>query len=233
MVGNLARGLGEIVVGLVRRLLVRIHRSCDDLARTLGEGAQVGDVLRVLGNRLGHDVLSTRKGLFGRVVTGLGRLGGNVCGGRVERSRAVLGRDLHDDHVGERLEPRLASLLRARLPLLAVGLVEVLDALELRGGANLGLELGRELALDVDEDDHILFALFEITQVGKAVAQGAKRDVVHTARGFLAIARDEGNRVALVDEVDGRLNGSRLEVQLLREREGDIHAMAPNHSMLE
>ena len=125
------------------------------------------------------------------------------------------------------------GLLRARLALLAVGLVEVLDALELCGRANLGLKLGRELALGVDEDDHVLFALLEIAQVGEAVAQRAERDVVHTARGFLAVARDEGNRVALIDEVDGGLNGGGLEVQLFCEREGYVHAMTPDHSMLE
>ncbi len=100
------------------------------------------------------------EGLLGRVEAGFLV---DVCCGGVER--AAPARGLHDDHVGERLQARFAGLLRAGHALFAVGLVEVLDTLELRGLANLLLEFGRELALGVDEQDDVLFALLKIAQV--------------------------------------------------------------------
>ena len=222
VVGNLARRLGEVVVGLVGGLLARVHRNGDDVGRALGEGSQVGHVLRVLRHRLGHDVGRPGERLLRRVEPGLGGLGRHKGRGRLERA-ALLGRDLHDDHVGERLQPRLAGLLGAGHALLAVGLVEVLDALELGGRANLRLELGGELALGVDENDDILLALLEVAQVGKAVVERAQGDVVHAARRLLAVARDEGDGVPLVDEVDGGLDRGGLEPKLLRERGDDVH----------
>ena len=182
------------------------------------KGAQVGDVLGVFGHRLGYDVGGTGKRLLGRVKAGLLV---DVVRGGVER--AALGRGLNDDHVGERLQAGLAGLLRAGHALFAVGLVEVLDTLELRGLANLLLELGREFALRVDEQDDVLFTLLKIAQVGQALVEGAQGDVVHAARCFLAVARDKGDGVALVDELDGRLDIGDLKVELASELGDKIH----------
>lgn len=218
MVGNTAQRLVKVVVGLVGSLLGGVGGLDDDIGGVLRKGAQVGDVLRVFGHRLGHDVGGAGERLFGRVEAGflvdVGR-GGVEC--------AAPGRDLHDDHVGKRLQTCLAGLLRAGHALFAVGLVEVLDALELRGLANLLLEFGRELALGVDEQDDIFLALLKIAQVGQALVECAQSDVVHAARGFLAVARNEGDGVALVDELDGRLDVGVLKVELARELGDKIH----------
>ena len=160
MVGNTAQRLVKVVVGLVGSLLRGVGGLDDDIGGVLRKGAQVGDVLGILGHRLGHDVGGAGKRLLGRVEAGLLV---DVCRGGVER--AALGRGLHDDHVGERLQAGFAGLLCAGHALFAVGLVEVLDTLELRGLADLLLELGRELTLGVDEQDNVLFALLKIAQV--------------------------------------------------------------------
>ena len=107
--------------------------------------------------------------------------------------------------------------------LFAVGLVEVLDTLELRGLANLLFELGRKFALGVDEQNDVLFALFKIAQVGQALVERAQGDVVHATRGFLAVARDKGDGVALVDELDGCLDVGGLKVELAGELGDKIH----------
>ena len=218
VVGYTAQRLVKVVVGLVGGLLGGIGGFDDDIGSVLRKGAQVGDVLRVLGYRLGHDVRRASERLLGRVEAGL--LVDVFCGG-VEC--AALGRRLHDDHVGKRLQARLAGLLRAGHALFAVGLVEVLDTLELRGLANLLLEFGREFALGVDEQDDVLLALLKIAQVGQALVEGAQGDVVHAARGFLAVARDKGDGVALVDELDGRLDVGVLKVELAGELGDKIH----------
>ena len=209
MVGYTAQRLIIAVVGLVGSLFGGVGGLDDDVGGVLRKGAQVGDVLGVLGHRLGHDVGGAGERLFGRVEAGLLV---DVCRGGVEC--AALGRGLHDDHVGEWLQACLAGLLCACHALFAVGLVEVLDTLELRGLANLLLEFGRELALGVDEQNDVLFALFKIAQVGQALVEGAQGDVIHAARGLLAVARDKGDGVALVDELDSRFDVGGLKVEL-------------------
>ena len=149
-----------------------------------------------------------------------------ACRSRPVRSGvecAALGRCLHDDHIGERLQAGLAGLLRTGHALFTVGLVEVFDALELCGLANLLLELGREFALGVDEQDDVLFTLFKIAQVGQALVERAQGNVVHAARCFLAVARDKGDGVALVDELDGCLDVGGLKVELAGELGDKIH----------
>lgn len=218
MVGNAAQGLVIVVVGLVGGLLGGVGGLDDDVGGVLRKGAQVGDVLGVLGHRLGHDIGGAGERLLGCVEAGFLV---DICRGGVER--AALGRGLHDDHVGERLQAGLAGLLRAGHALFAVGLVEVLDTLELCGLANLLLELGREFALGADEQNDVLFALLKITQVGQALVERAQGDIVHAARGFLAVARDKGNGVSLVDELDGRLDVGGLKVELARELGDEVH----------
>ena len=218
VVGYTAQRLVKVVVGLVGGLLGGVGGFDDDIGGVLRKGAQVGDVLGVFGHRLGHDVRRAGERLLGRVEAGL--LVDVGCGG-VEC--AALGGCLHDDHVGERLQACPAGLLRAGHTLFAVGLVEVLDTLELRGLANLLLEFGREFALGIDEQNDVLFALFKIAQVGQALVECAQGDVVHAARCFLAVARDKGDGVALVDELDGRLNVGGLKVELAGELGDKIH----------
>ena len=218
VVGYTAQWLIIAVVRLVGSLLGGVGGLDDDVGGVLRKGAQVGDVLGVFGHRLGNDVGGAGERLLGRVEAGVlvdvGR-GGVEC--------AALGRGLHDDHVGKRLQACLAGLLRASHALFAVGLVEVLDTLELRGLANLLFELGRKFALGVDEQNDVLFALFKIAQVGQALVECAQGDVVHSACGFLAVARDKGDGVALVDELDGRLDVGGLKVELVGEPGDKIH----------
>ena len=218
VVGYTAQRLVIAVVRLVGGLLGGVGGLDDDVGGVLRKGAQVGDVLGVLGHRLGHDVRRAGERLLGRVEAGFLV---DVCRGGVER--AALGGCLHDDHVSKRLQAGFAGLLRAGHALFAVGLVEVLDTLELRGLANLLLEFGREFALGVDEQNDVLFALLKIAQVGQALVEGAQGDVVHAARGFLAVARDKGDGVALVDELDGRLDVGGLKVELAGELGDKIH----------
>ncbi len=216
MVGDGPRRLGELVVRLVGRFFVRIHRLGLDGGRLLRELAQVGHVLRVFGHELGHDILRSRER----------RLGGVVAGGRVEVAlgdleRIVAARGLHEDEVGERLQAGVAGLRGARGALLAIRLVEVLDALEHRGRADLVQKLRRELALHVDEVDDVRLALLEVAQVGQAVVERAQGNVVHPARDLLAVARDKRDGGAFVDERDHGLDTRYGLAELGCQRGGD------------
>ena len=111
----------------------------------------------------------------------------------------------------------------ARHALLAIGLVEVLDALQLLGFANLLLQLGREFALGIDEHDDILFALFKIAQVAQAFVERAEGDVIHAASRFFAVAGDKGDGIPLVDELDGCVDVGDFEIELASKLCDEIH----------
>ena len=118
-------------------------------------------------------------------------------------------------------------LPRARHALLAVGLVEVFHALQLRGSADLGLKLGRKLAGRVDEGDDVFLALLEVAQVPEPLVERAQGHVVHAAGSLFAVAGNEGDGVALVDELNGGLNRGGLEAELGCKGCDDVHKQAP------
>ena len=220
MVGDATQRLIVGIVGLVWGLFGGVGRLDNDIGGVLGEGAQVGDVLGVFGDNFRHDIGGACEGFFGGIEAGF--LIDVRCGCLDGRATA-LGACLHNDHVGKRLKPRLAGFLGARHALLAIGFVEVLDALQLLGFANLLFQLGREFALGVDEHDDILFTLLKIAQVAQAFVERAEGDVIHAASRFFAVAGDKGDGVPLVDELDGCVNVGDFEIELASKLCDEIH----------
>ena len=119
MVGDGPGRLGELVIGLVRSLLVRIDGLRLDGGRLVRVLAQVRRVLGVLRHELRHDVARTGERGLRR---GEASLGVDVARGRRERLGPLRG--LHEDEVRKRLEACVARLGRAGGTLLAEGFVE-------------------------------------------------------------------------------------------------------------
>ena len=69
-----------------------------------------------------------------------------------------------------------------------------------------------------------MLALLEVAQVGKTFLKGAERDVVHAARRLFAVARDEGDGVPLVYELDRRLDVGLLQLELLGKLCNKVHS---------
>ena len=216
VVGDGPGRLGELVIGLVRGLLVRIDGLRLDGGRLMRVLAQVRRVLGILRHELRHDVARAGER---RLRRGEAALGVDVARGRRERTLPLHG--LHENEVRERLEAGVTRLRRAGGPLLAERLVEVLNALERGRLLDALAELVRELALAVDHRDDVGLALLEVAQVGQAVVKRTQRDVIHTARGLLAVAGDEGDRRALIDEGDDGLDARDRLPQLCGERGHD------------
>ena len=212
VIGDAPERLVIMVIGLVRRLFVFIGGFDHDVGGILRKSAQIGDIFGVFGNCFGDDVCGARECALGRVEPCVGVDVG--CGG-IECT-ALDGR-LHDNHVRKRLKPCLAGLLRAGQALFAIGLVEVLDALQLGGGLDFGSEFGRELALRIDECDDVLLALLEIAQIGESLIECTQCDIVQIARGFFSITGDKRNGVSLVDKLDGRFDVGWLKVEFVSE----------------
>src|SRR5690606_37863229 len=115
------------------------------------------------------------------------------------------------------LEAHLPGDLGASAPPGLVRQVQVLEAL-LRGSRiDLGREGRVELALLRDAREDRRPALLELAKVAEPLVEQAKLGVVQAARCLLAVAGDEGNRRALVEELDRRANAGRGNAQLARE----------------
>ena len=160
----------------------------------------------VVADRLGDDVARAGQGVLdvGHVF---GQVGGGQGLGRLAAERLV------EDQVGQRLEAALAGDAGARAPLLLVGRVEVFQLGLGRGGLELGLEFGRQLALFRNTGDNGSTALVEGAGVFERLDDGAQLFLVEAAGHFLAVAGDKGQRVARVEQLDGGADASRARCQ--------------------
>ena len=82
--------------------------------------------------------------------------------------------------------------------------VQVLESFGIVGRTNGGGQVGRQLPLAVDRLEDRLFSLGELAQPLHAELDLADHHLVQVAGGFLAVARDEGNGVPIVQEPERR-----------------------------
>jgi hypothetical protein len=127
-----------------------------------------------------------------------------------------VGRLARPQQLGERLEAALARDHRPRAALRLEREVQVLERL-LRGrGREPRPQRVGELPLLLHRLHDRRAALLELAQVLRAIAHVAELHLVEAARGLLAVAGDERERVPLVEE------GERL--RHLARREGELGA---------
>jgi hypothetical protein len=115
---------------------------------------------------------------------------------------ASIGGAIGEDGIGQRLQPVLARDHRLGA---ALGLVGQIDVLKLRLGLgtcdgfrqNLG-----QLALILDRIQDRLAPRLHLAQIGQAIRQGAQLGVVEAAGHLLAVAGDEGDGGALIQQLD-------------------------------
>ena len=108
-----------------------------------------------------------------------------------------------EQRFGQRLQPVLARDLRLGA---ALGLVWQIDVFQSRfrvGGVDLPLQRGVEFALGLHTLEDRRAPLFQLAQVTQPLFQRAQLRVVERASRLLAVARDEGNGRAAVQQVDG------------------------------
>jgi hypothetical protein len=108
--------------------------------------------------------------------------------------------------VGQRLDAEFAGDLALGAALLLERQVQVFQLLLGRREFDGRAQLGGELALLVDGLEHGAAPVFEFAQVRKACFQFAQLHVVEAVGDLLAIAGDEWNRGASVEQFDGGLH---------------------------
>ena len=107
----------------------------------------------------------------------------------------------------------------------ALGLVRQVQVFQARlriGAEDLGTQFVAELALFVDARQHGGAPVLEFAQVGQARFEVAQLGVVETAGDFLAVARDERNGGAFVEQSDGSLGLGGLRADLSGDGGGDL-----------
>ena len=209
-------------------------KSQHPVARDFGDGLRVIIILGVdavlllglgAGDPAESPVIPAQFGAAGRIVgdflcddipgTGQGRLSVGdflveiVCGDCL----GVQGGILFQDGVGQRLQSPGLGNAGPGLALGFIGTVEVLHLGQRFGLGQRRRQFRRHGPLLGDGGGDLLLALVQPPQVLQAVAQIAQHLVVHRAGGLLAVAGNEGNRVALVDQVDGPLHVLDAQVQ--------------------
>ena len=198
--------LGVVVISFVDALLVGLRGLRFDHAGVAVQAAQRRAKRSGIGHILRDDVARTREC---RVLVGHFVRDVFLC-----QSVRVVAGALLEQPLCQRLKTLRARDARAGLALGAVGAVDVLHLRERLRVFERGRKFVRPLALFLDGRAHGLFLRVELAQVLQPLAERAQRAVVHAARGLLAVAGDERDGVALVDEFDGRGDAALGEAEL-------------------
>ena len=120
------------------------------------------------------------------------------CGRRIQL--AILGQQ----HLRQRLQPALARHRGARLALGLIGPVEVLHGLERDCRVQLRGQLVGQLLLGGDLGFDRISSLGQLAQVFQPLPDVPDLHLVQPARDLFAVARDEGDGIAVIQEADGR-----------------------------
>ena len=195
--GNLVQRFGVVVILRVDAVLV-LGFGAGDTAERAVVAAQFGTAGGIVGDCFGDDILRTRQcgsGVWDFVVD---VVGGGSAGGK--------GGVLFEQGIRQRLQTARLGDAGAGLALGLVGAVEVLDLGQRFGLGECSGQLGRHSALLGDGGGDFLLALIQPAQVFQTVAKVAQDLVIHRAGSLFAVAGDERNGVALVDQVDRALD---------------------------
>ena len=146
-----------------------------------------------------------------RLRVGHAGVGIKVARSQFDRIAAGIGQE----RVGQGLKAGLAGDLCTRASLGLVRGVEIFKPLLGIGLVDFPGKLRRELLLFRDRGQDRGPAILKLAQIEKARVEVAQHRVVEASRGLLAVARDEGDRRAIVDEIDdrGHLVGSDVEFE--------------------
>ncbi len=174
----------------------------------LEELAQLGQQVGVFGEALHEDVLGAFEHGFhiGEALFGIGEALGFLLWRKVR---------VAEQRIGQLAEAGFQGDLTLGAALLFVGQVEVFEAGLGVGEVDLALELGGQLALFLDAGEDRDAPLVQLAQVAQALFQVAQLGIVEAAGDFLAIAGNEGNGGAFVEQRHGGGDLLRAYAQLV------------------
>ena len=203
----------EIVGEFGTGLLLALDDARAQHRTVLHIGTQPAHQFGIFRNTLGDDVARAFKrrlhicDLFGEIG------GGEIC-----RHGGAIG----ENGFGQGAQAALAGDLGLRA---ALGLIGQVDVFELGLGGRDGdasLELGGQFALFADGFENGLAPALKLAQIAQPLGQETQLRIVERAGDFLAVARDERHRRALVEQRNGGDGLLRAGADVLGNQNRDI-----------
>ncbi len=215
--GSLRQRLGvfEIVTVLGAFGFLALGHAGTDHAGLAQPGAQLTDQRGIFAPALHQDRACT----FQRSL-GVGHALVGVDKGSREDLRVL--RRVGQQAISQRFQTGLAGDLGAGTALGLVRQVQVFQPALGVGGQDVVAQVVAELALLADAGQHRRATVFQFAQVGQAHFQVAQLGVVQAPGHFLAVARDERNAGALVEQADGGTYLGGLGTDLVGDGLGDL-----------
>ena len=204
--GNFAYRLGEIIVRAVHAVLFLCAHAAHlpkCMVKTAQLGAAAGIVAHSFGNNIPCALQSLRR--VGHLLVQV------VPGGGLGVSFGIL----RQDQLCQRLQPFGLGHAGTGFALGLIGAVEILHLGQRGSLFQLGSQLLGHGPLLGDAAAHFVLALIQSAQIFQPFAQLAQQLIVHAVGGFLAVTRNKGNGVALVDQGNGVGYMDRLQVEFL------------------
>ena len=204
VVGEVVAKLGDIGVVLVlARQQAGLEQALrpEPLAQALHQHRVFGPALR---QDVAYAVEHRRDGRkIGAGLAIVKRRGGLQEGFRLHRRIECR---IVEQRVGQRFQSELPRNLALGAALLLERQVDVFQLLLGRRELDGSAQCRRQLALLVDAFQHGGAPVFQFAQVRQARFQFAQLDIVQPIGHFLAVAGDEGNGRAPIEQLDGRLD---------------------------
>ena len=188
--------LAVFVIIFIHRLGLGVGGPGNDAAVFKGDRAQALADLGVVGNILRDDVECALQGFF----RGVDFLFGVEI--RARHVDGVFSGVLRENRRRQRFQPLFTGNGGAGLALGLIGAVDILNFGERGGVVKRGHQLIGELAEILDRGAHLRASLVEILQIFITLGDFAQLLVVHRAVHLLAVPRDKGNGVAVVDQFE-------------------------------
>ena len=212
------------MVGLAFLFLAFDHGRAD-VALDMEDFADAVAPVDVFRDPFGHDVLGALQG-FLNIVDALARID-------ITRCEAV--DEVHilcHDLCGKRLQALFAGDGGAGAAFGLVWQIQILDFLQGLGVQYLLLQFWRELLLLADGGDDAFFALLEFNELFEAFLHGGHILFVHRACHFFAVAGDEGDGGAFVEEVNDIGHMVRGQVEFLRDLRGEVYGVGHKSNVI-
>ena len=204
-------GVIEVVAKFGMSLLGGLRRQRGDSPRLLGDVATALTQVGVIRNPFGKNV--GRSGECRRCVEDF-QVWLDERNGRLIQTG--LRQRLIPNRLGQWFETTLLRNRRARTSLRTERQVEIIEPLHRVGAFDLGSQFGSQLSLTVDHPENVRRPLGQLPQQLDSLFDRANLFFVQVARALFAIARDERNGVALVEQQHRLLDLFQPQMQLRR-----------------
>ena len=196
-------GYRLLIVGIHLELAFGVHGAfygaAHDSAFREHQAAEIAAKVGIFANLFSKDVTRALESFL--EIQNLARRVDESCRKSFEGLPRV---DLIPKIIGQGLQAALPGNHRLGAAFGFVRKIEIFEYRPVESGFDTGLEFVRKLALLCDGPQNGCAPVFQFAKVGEFLLYAADRHFIQVACHFFAITRDERNRAAFVQKLDGR-----------------------------